>query len=1236
MTDAAASSIQTNNVSALGARLLRLVLVDSLSPGRIVEMCLDGGAVLTGINGRGKTSYLQLLPLFYGESPSDIVKVNAGKDSFIDYYLPRTTSYICFEYSRPDGSLRLMICDSRGGEKLNYRFVRAGFDESMFKVSDTELVTAQNLKAHLKLSGVLFAERQIETITEYRAIIQGASFATSDRQRQREIKQLAQDYSFATSQQPLRQIEKIVTGMFRRETNFSDLQSMVVNCVSDGHAGIEGGSSSIAISQDRSKIEGWANDYHAYEAVMALAPRMTEVEEGESGLVAIDEALGEIRAKYVSLVAHFESDENATKAALERLTATRESEREDYETVRSELRDKHSDAARDAQVAESSAALLKQRFDRYEADGIQDKARSVDAYQNLQSSLSSLEKRKGILVGESVEIIAQYDQLKSNDVEKFNWAKDEARGKEKTLVAECENDLTSLELAKSQAVDAARGKAEVAGLTLETKLQKAVAKVALCEQAEKNPLPDPALVDLLEIKREALEDARQNIRQAEAEHSKLNISYLNIHGQFADQERKIGALERTRTTTNEYLEDCRRQLDPGAGTLLRFLRDECPATWSSSIAKVIRGDILERADLSPSITAPANGVFGLSLNLDYLDAHPAADVLVAQQTLERAQVDSTAATLAHQRATVELERIGTDLKAAESARDKQKRVVQTLEVAVNAADADRKAASTLVTKSKDEAKDRAKEQLLLARQTYNDADGAIRQHKSEIDRARMSIIETFDQRKGDRKCQRDIAIKALDDGLAQLELALQKKLDGYACDRDKALSERGVDTATLGAIDAEIKGIKEFIRKADSWRSEVYSWKLWCRDEWPKREQLLIDGNQLRIKQAEYAAELEAEAADWEIRSNELSISINKRNRELTSMRSSIETASKRISAMEARPVVVTPTYDPAWTLEMLSAQANKYLQQEQDLDAAVVRGVTDIYRGFKGRAPKQYIDQAIPASFPKPCREWVAPLSAWYADAHREFRRLLISESSLIAGEIRSFHKSMSAFHRRVSQFNRELQTGLDRSMAFESISHIGVEIISTIAEKEYWAVVDEMIQSREALSLGDASELPTPEFAQNVERLLGFWDVKTGIRADFHSLIRIQGEVVENGNRRFFKKASDLKEVSSNGLSYLVLTTIFIGFINRIRGDVRSVNITWALDELKDLSAGNVYQLLRLLERNNITLVSAFPDPDPDTLALFSHRYMVEPDRRLSSVIIDDDSLYTAPAPTEGLTHV
>lgn len=110
----------------------------------------------------------------------------------------------------------------------------------------------------------------------------------------------------------------------------------------------------------------------------------------------------------------------------------------------------------------------------------------------------------------------------------------------------------------------------------------------------------------------------------------------------------------------------------------------------------------------------------------------------------------------------------------------------------------------------------------------------------------------------------------------------------------------------------------------------------------------------------------------------------------------------------------------------------------------------------------------------------------------------------------------------------------------------------------------------------------------------------------------------MVENGNRRTFRKASDLEGISSNGLSYLILVTIFIAFINRIRRTA-PVNIVWALDELKDLDSGNVPQLMALLKRNNITLVSAFPDPDPDTLSLFKHRFTVEPDRRLAEVKIE-----------------
>jgi hypothetical protein len=45
-----------------------------------------------------------------------------------------------------------------------------------------------------------------------------------------------------------------------------------------------------------------------------------------------------------------------------------------------------------------------------------------------------------------------------------------------------------------------------------------------------------------------------------------------------------------------------------------------------------------------------------------------------------------------------------------------------------------------------------------------------------------------------------------------------------------------------------------------------------------------------------------------------------------------------------------------------------------------------------------------------------------------------------------------------------------------------------------------------------------------------------------------------------------------------------------------------------------------LAILRRNAITLVSAFPDPDAEVLALFRHRFSVEEGRRLLEVRLQE----------------
>ncbi len=71
-----------------------------------------------------------------------------------------------------------------------------------------------------------------------------------------------------------------------------------------------------------------------------------------------------------------------------------------------------------------------------------------------------------------------------------------------------------------------------------------------------------------------------------------------------------------------------------------------------------------------------------------------------------------------------------------------------------------------------------------------------------------------------------------------------------------------------------------------------------------------------------------------------------------------------------------------------------------------------------------------------------------------------------------------MEQFHLRVQQFNRELQGHLDTSLAFESITKVMVEVVSTIKELKYWPAICEMAESHLAWRAGDADELPPLEF--------------------------------------------------------------------------------------------------------------------------------------------------------------
>ena len=233
-------------------QLRRLILIDSYSPGRVEELPLDADTVLTGRNGTGKTTLLQLIPLFWGERPSRLVGREPPRLDFAAYYLPRITSYICYEYVRR-AEPRMVVIWAQDG-KRRYRFVRAGYRPELFIIDGVNIVQARDLYRHFQAMGIE-SSRAIESLSEYRAIILGQPGRGG---RNSEHRQLVADYAFVGAGQHLTHLEKIVSSMFRRSADFDELQSAAASC-------IDGSESELALVADRERridaLERQQQDY---------------------------------------------------------------------------------------------------------------------------------------------------------------------------------------------------------------------------------------------------------------------------------------------------------------------------------------------------------------------------------------------------------------------------------------------------------------------------------------------------------------------------------------------------------------------------------------------------------------------------------------------------------------------------------------------------------------------------------------------------------------------------------------------------------------------------------------------------------------------------------------------------------------------------------------------------------------------------------------------------------------
>ncbi|HUV71169.1 MAG TPA: ATP-binding protein [Terracidiphilus sp.] len=1191
--------------------LQRLILIDSYSPGRVVVFPLGGGVVLTGRNGSGKTSLLQLLPVFFGENPNRIAGTETNRLNFAGYYLPRLTSYILFEYRRRDVTCLMVMHASEGGEEIRYRFVRAAYKPELFLQPDgRNIIPSLDLYAHVKRLGLICTE-VISSVAEYRSIIQGKVGTGRDRQRARS---LTADFSFVGNGHHLTHIEKIVSGMFLRKTNFEDLQRMVVSCIADGPG-------QIALSTERKKIESWPEHFDAYRGVMQEAPRMDEILTAEARLLASEAELGRIHARLCRLQNHLEEEGRRNRDQRESLEGRAKEAEAGYRRAEEILESERDAARREAEDRDGRLATLKDQEQDYARRELPAKAERVAAEARMVEERRPLEGRKEALLGQHEKISLHYDRLLMEQQQRYNEEQLQSLQARSGLQQAFVPRFGILEATKDKDLATLREAYRQGREELDQRLRVVLQDEGRWKEKVRSPQPAIECEAAHQASSEALAQAQQALESGQAEQRHRERLRNEARQSFEEQDKQLQQLLAQRRDLAKRLQALRLQQTPGPDSLLYFLRSEHP-DWVFDIAKVMREDLLVREDLEPVVLSALTGLYGIGLNLEPLDAHLASDEQALQKEAAAVEERLRSADTAIAEAQLHLEKRGEQRKEAQQAFSQQETEVQNLASRRQFAQEAEKSARVQMEKSRREAEALAREELAKLDRENRILHGHLQALEQRLASDEGERARRYSEERRALETEQEHVLAAHDRLQAESKVAFERLRQEMQLEKEQALQSAGVDVATLTRLEKEIAELDRRIREARAYREEVAQWRLWLEQEWPRREMLARDATTARKEEAAKKEALAKLLAERSAAREQLQAELTRLEKDFKRRENAQNTVQQRLAQVATYgpdPEVLGQDFDTAWTLELLALQTNERRREvERELEG-IRKNIGEIKRAFVSRRdtpPEQFYDAHRQALGPDATdRHWIAPFKSWFGSDHDQYRRTLKVEANQIAGAIVAFHADMERFHRKVQQFSRELQQSLDDNIAFESISRVTVEIVSVIRQLEYWQAIDGMAEAHRVWLGQEGNELPPPEFAGTLRQLLSHWEVREGIRAELPNLIRIQGEVVENGQTRIFRKAADLERVSSNGLSYLILCVIFIAFINRIRRHAR-VQIVWALDELKDLDIGNIEALLETLNRNDITLVSAFPDPDVDVLRLFPHRFSIEAGRRLVEV--------------------
>lgn len=1190
-------------------RLIRAIFVDSYRENAIEEIRLPGHLSLTGENGSGKTTLLRVLPVFFGEAPNRVIRKEGDQEGFVRHYLPRVSAYIVFEYERHGALMLAVMHTAAGPDKATYQFIDSPYRQEFFVLPDDTFVHAGKLKQHVESLGVSVSERL--THDGYRQVIQNNP--------SREHSKLAARFAFSNKQRGLQHVERVMTAVLQRETSFFDLKRMIITSV-------RGNEDAFRLHLDRHGLVRWVEECEAYLDIMSYKETVVALGEKDLGRIHMVKDLKYLYREFLALRHHLENEE---EVVLKLRTTEREQRDLRLRALDEEIdqiRTQFEESSAKAKAARKLAHGLADDRRRYEADGMDEKRRKVDQIPTLNAQLERCATQLAILGDAQRPILKQFEDIEATILdEKYSMvSRFSAQELEitRTAAENSQQARDAFDSATSDLDDLQRE--EISTFNESVEAATSAASTAKATQAA----ADQSLLKAWETARTHLQACLQAQADAVDQHGLAEKAHRSATAEFVSADANVQReLQRIESLDGEISHWYAYQT-PGEDTLLAHLRQHYPE-WSQDIGKVINDRVLLRTDLSPAIT-DGNSFYGLSIALDRIAREDFSDeqeiVKRIADLIERKEL----ATRTLEEVRILASKAADHVRVCEKSLEAAQVHLAQSKVAVTNSRRNELELESLVEKSLQLDRERIAEEVTRASAQLKTSRENRDQAKARHQQDRESLLNGYQGKIKALERNKISALKAVE---LERQLNDSKYLDQIRkCkeDRDRALTDKGISPDLLHQLSSEQAVAEKQLGAAEKCIAEVESFLSWLKTAWPQHdEHLSIAVREDQVAQTRKTAlnDRQVNRQDYlrqiEVRLNQL----EERLRGIETQRRTIEIYLDDMALWRPDEAVALPPWQPTMIIESLIRRQKEAKKSLRDLESDIRDGIEEI-RTALNKYPSttigQFYRQLISThGVPRPAHEheWIQPLREWFIDDHTQALNGLLQQGRSMAQSVDEFRKQLADFDQHVRNFHRDLQSSLDGNVRFARIQRVQVRIRTRLDEQDYWNTITHLSAEYSEWVARGTVALPEQSFMDAARRMANTLREGKGLITEPADLIEIEVEANIQGRERpvVAKTEQQLAHLSSTGLSYLILCMVLIGFLKRIIRDA-PVELIWPVDELRDLDLQNTRALVETLTQNGITLASAFPDPDPEILAMIKNRYHVRDDRRIYEVALQE----------------